>query len=252
MNKIPLNPSCFRRREKKPLYARLQARLQELIETKYWKPNEQIPPERELAAAAGVSISTVKIALQNLVLAGYLHRRQGSGTFVASLDAFFGLNRYFGMQKDFDIPRERYKISIISRKSVICPNEIGRYFMLGENVETHRMERLFYFGGGKTVHTTSWLPKDLFSNFDTEISDHIIEEKPLYLLLASVFNCPCRGSKELLSVVPAPAHVASALDIKAGASILYSKLMAFSYNDTVFEIRESYIVTGTLQLYREF
>ena len=85
-----------------------------------------------------------------------------------------------------------------------------------------------------------------------EVSDELIEEDSLYLILASQFNLPCRVSKELLSVAAAPEHVAAALALEPSTPLLYSKLLAFSYNNAPIEIRESYIVTSMLKLYREF
>lgn len=54
------------------------------------KPGDQLPPERELAAELGVSRSSVREAIQKLVLRGMLYARQGEGTFVTDrLDSGF-------------------------------------------------------------------------------------------------------------------------------------------------------------------
>lgn len=249
--KKPLSPSDFRRREKTPLYARLQEKLKGLIQSGYWKPDEQLPTERELASSAGISINTVKTALHNLVLEGYLHRKQGSGTFVSSPEDFFGVHRYYGMQKDFDLPLERHKKTVLSRCVAVVPDEIGRHFGLGEGVEAFRLERLLHVGGVRTIHTVSWLPLKLFEGFDA-ISDMEIMEDPLYAILAAKFNMPCRVSRELLSVREAPSDIARFLGIAENAPVLYSKLIACTYEDRAFEIRENHIATDNFMLYRSF
>ena len=52
--------------------------------TRILKPDEALPPERDLAADLSVSRITVRKALDGLVEEGLLVRRQGAGTFVAT------------------------------------------------------------------------------------------------------------------------------------------------------------------------
>ncbi|MCJ8158270.1 GntR family transcriptional regulator [Sphingomonas sp. LaA6.9] len=66
-----------------PLYQRLQQALRRAIETQLLKPEEALPPERDLATDFEVSRITVRKALDGLVQEGLLTRRQGAGTFVA-------------------------------------------------------------------------------------------------------------------------------------------------------------------------
>jgi len=65
-----------------PKYARLKDELLALISSV--PPGSLIHTERELCERYGVSRTTVRQALQELVHEGYLFRRQGKGTFVAT------------------------------------------------------------------------------------------------------------------------------------------------------------------------
>lgn len=66
-----------------PRYARLAAALLEAVDTRTVARGTRVPAERALAAAAGASRGTVVACYQQLVEAGVLTRRQGSGTYVA-------------------------------------------------------------------------------------------------------------------------------------------------------------------------
>ncbi|PTD26269.1 GntR family transcriptional regulator [Sphingomonas fennica] len=66
-----------------PLYQRLQDALRGAIEQQLLKPQQALPPERDLASDFAVSRITVRKALDGLVAEGLLNRRQGAGTFVA-------------------------------------------------------------------------------------------------------------------------------------------------------------------------
>lgn len=64
-----------------PKYYRLKRHLLEITET--LPPGTPVPPERTLAAEFDTSRTTVRQALQELVVEGRLERIQGKGTFVA-------------------------------------------------------------------------------------------------------------------------------------------------------------------------
>lgn len=61
--------------------------LRELIFRGEMKPGQQIMPERELADALGVSRTSVRDAINKLVVMGLLKQKQGQGTFVRSPNA---------------------------------------------------------------------------------------------------------------------------------------------------------------------
>lgn len=61
--------------------------LRDLIFRGKLKPGEKIPPERELAAAFGVSRPSVKAAISKLVNMGIVVQRQGQGTTVRSTES---------------------------------------------------------------------------------------------------------------------------------------------------------------------
>lgn len=64
-----------------PKYYRLKKHLLDMTETQ--APGTPVPPERTLAAEFDTSRTTVRQALQELVVEGRLERIQGKGTFVA-------------------------------------------------------------------------------------------------------------------------------------------------------------------------
>lgn len=66
-----------------PGYARLAAALRALIADGRLPHAARLPAERELAGRLGVSRTTVTAAYDTLREQGYLHARQGSGTFTA-------------------------------------------------------------------------------------------------------------------------------------------------------------------------
>ena len=67
----------------KPLYARIQEYIAELILTGKLAPDAKIQSERDFSDDLGVSRMTVRRAITELVNEGLLERKHGSGTYVA-------------------------------------------------------------------------------------------------------------------------------------------------------------------------
>ena len=70
--------------EKDGIPNQLIARLKELISNGMLVPGAKLPPERELAAAFGVSRSSLRHALKALEIMGVLTQRVGDGTYLTS------------------------------------------------------------------------------------------------------------------------------------------------------------------------
>lgn len=65
-----------------PRYQRLAGAVAEAVASRALLPGTRVPAERILASAVGVSRGTVVSCFEQLVQAGVLRRRQGSGTYV--------------------------------------------------------------------------------------------------------------------------------------------------------------------------
>jgi GntR family transcriptional repressor for pyruvate dehydrogenase complex len=69
------------------VYEEVAGRIRRLIGEGRLRPGDKLPPERELAAALGVSRTSVRDAIRTLQMTGLLEPRQGEGTVVRELSA---------------------------------------------------------------------------------------------------------------------------------------------------------------------
>lgn len=70
------------------LHEQVQAEFTRRIATGRWRPRMPIPNEIALAREVGVSIGTIRKALDDLEAAGIVTRTQGRGTFVRGVEDF--------------------------------------------------------------------------------------------------------------------------------------------------------------------
>lgn len=72
--------------QKDSLSQKIVDRLLSLIKEKQLKPGDRLPPERELAVSMGVSRPSLREALRALSIMNIIENRQGSGTYITSLE----------------------------------------------------------------------------------------------------------------------------------------------------------------------
>ncbi|MCM0582111.1 GntR family transcriptional regulator [Weissella diestrammenae] len=76
-----------------PIYIQIHDEIKEAIDAGRWVAGERIPSERELSEQFDVSRMTLRQAVMLLVDEGYLERRVGSGTYVATARVQENLDR---------------------------------------------------------------------------------------------------------------------------------------------------------------
>lgn len=94
------------------LIAQVTEQLRAEIAGGRWPVGSRIPTETELRELTGTARNTVREAVQALVHAGMLERRQGSGTYVLSACATSALGDYFSAARDTDLLELREALDV--------------------------------------------------------------------------------------------------------------------------------------------
>lgn len=94
------------------LIAQVTEQLRGEIAGGRWPVGSRIPTETELRELTGTARNTVREAVQALVHAGMLERRQGSGTYVLSACATSTLGDYFSAARDTDLLELREALEV--------------------------------------------------------------------------------------------------------------------------------------------
>jgi GntR family transcriptional regulator len=79
------------RESQQKLYVQIYLIIKENIDKDEWYAGMRIPAEDELCKTYGVSKATVRTAISELVVDGYLKRKQGKGTYVNRPEPAFGI-----------------------------------------------------------------------------------------------------------------------------------------------------------------
>lgn len=109
-----------------PLYIQVRDLVLEKILSGYWQPGSPIPNEHGLSQELGVSIGTIRKALDILEDEGLLTRKQGRGTFVRNFE-----ERPMGFSNVVDRNGDRIIPTIQSASSELIKADAGLAEQLG-------------------------------------------------------------------------------------------------------------------------
>lgn len=198
-----------------PLYEQLRAQLVKRIVQGEWRPGMILPNEGEIAREYGLSVGTVRKALDWIADAQLISRRQGKGTFVldwTSHDTMLGRLHFFSAKTEQPIIGTIGSSKLTT--SMPNPEEIQHLKLSGEQA-VFRIEQVRLLNGAKLSWERHVVPAALFP----EIPDkpHEILVFPEFAFTHGVVVGPGR---ERVSCIPADADLAGKLDVKVGAPLL--------------------------------
>jgi len=194
-------------RSRAPLYLQLQRVLRSAIERQVLSPDEALPPERELADAYSVSRVTVRKALDGLVHARMLTRRQGAGTFVAArVEKNFATISSF-TEDMLSRGRQPHSEWISRNEGTVMPEE-ALAFGFGPGTPVYRLVRIRYADGESMALEHATVPKDSLPSLEAvgeSLYDALGPARPVRVLqrLRAVLFTP--EQSELLGIEPGSA-----------------------------------------------
>lgn len=146
-----------------PAYGKLRDDIAARIAAGEWGADDALPSDNRLARDFGLSVGTVRKALQLLVDEGLLERRQGLGTFLRKPAFDATLFRFFQVRdadSDQTIPTSR----LLARVRTTAPDAIAA--TIGDR-DCIRIERLRYLSDQPLLSEVIYIPCRLFAGFET-------------------------------------------------------------------------------------
>lgn len=184
-------------RKDKPLYLQIRDILKDRILHGVYPLGENIPSEPQLEQEFSVSKITVRGAIQELVLEGYLERGSGKGTKVIRNKAASKLSKW----KHFTeiLVEEGHRINKQWLRAEMRRNEAGTELHLLFGDQCLRLERVYYLNDQPYIYYTHYLAMIID---DLQLSD--LNARSLYDLLQEQSISLDRLRDEFSVAVPPP------------------------------------------------
>jgi GntR family transcriptional regulator len=223
-----------------PLFRAVKRSLLQVIEAGSVAPGDALPSETGLAADFGVSVGTLRRAVDDLVAEHILVRRQGRGTFVATHTSDRFLFQFFHVERS-DGLREAPAVELVSFERGRLDEEAASALGLKPGEPALLIENRLRLQGRPVVHDRLVLPAQLFRG----LTEKRFRERPstIYHLYQTEFGITVVRAQERLRAVGADRAAARVLGVAAGLPVLQVRRVAIGLGGQRVEWRVSTVLT---------
>ncbi len=251
-NVTPIAPRAGARagtRPSAPLYREMRARLLRALADGRYSPGEALPAERELAGEFGISIGTLRKAVDELVSEGILIRRQGLGTFVASHDRDRLLYYFFHLVAHDAGTKTYPTVTLHAFARGRASDEEADKLRVRPEAPVFRLRNRLSLGGAPVMVDDITVDAARFAG----LTRARVRDRPstLYQLYQQAFGQTVVRTSERLRAVAAPAEIAALLELPARAPALMIRRVALSYHGEPIEWRVSHANTNSHEYFSE-
>jgi GntR family transcriptional regulator len=202
------------------LYERVVALVEELIADRDLGPGDLLPSYTELAGLAGVSLITVRRALDELERVGRVRRHQGLGTFVARPRIVAEPTRTGSLLATLAEDGARatqLRTTVLGLDQGRPSADLCQALRIEAGSPVWRLRRLRRLDGQPAVLETSVIPVALAPELDALVSKL---DGSLYDLLAAEYDLQDAYEEQYLEVLAPAQEEAKLLKLRAGAQVV--------------------------------
>lgn len=190
-------------------------------------PGERLDNQRSLAREFGVTLMTLRQALELLERDGLIARRHGLGTFVARPAIDYDILHLRALAGDLSALGEDVATRFLRSHFTVAEARVAEALTLPEGAPVFALERLRLVDGAPVSFQTSYLPAPL----GEEIAKADLTVTPLRQVLTHKLGIDITGARETVSAVPLPGPAARELGCRPGVPAFRSDRVSTGPDD---------------------
>jgi GntR family transcriptional regulator len=206
-----------------PLYAQVEAVLAAGIADGTWPPGSRLPNEDGLIERFGVSRTTIRQTIQNLIRRGLVEIRRGKGTFVTQPKITQELTELSGFVEDMQALGRHATARLLDKQVVPASETVARHLALTPGTLVVRIQRVRLADNVPLSFDETYLPREI----GEKVLENDLEVEPIFSLLEQKYDMPLVEAEYRLEAVSADAVVARALGIAVGSAIFLIERTSF-------------------------
>lgn len=218
------------------LHSAVKESIMEMIKNGDYHPNTKLPTEAEFCKSFDVSRTTVRTALQQLTVEGYVYRIQGKGTFVSENKVRQTLSTTVdNFSEQMMMQGKNPSTKVFSLTVIEASNTLAKLFNLDIGEPINKLVRVRYVDALPLQYEISYLPWHKTPGLDMKAC-----ETSLFRLLKNQFNIHIQKTIEHLELALADESIAEKLNIPNGSPGFSIETQTYTDDQTVIEYSKTY------------
>jgi GntR family transcriptional regulator len=207
--------AAVRRHSPVPLHHQIKIAVLEGVEQGWLPPGAQLPRERELAEALGVSLAPVRQAMADLTKEGYVERTRGKGTYIRDRKLVEKIQILGSFHESVSRQGLNATVKVLSSDLADPPPVVAAALAL-RGQQAWCLRRLAALDGDPLALLTAWLPP----RYARGVSDRDLGTGSLYEALAQVHGVEMTSADNIVEVDRAGLEQAELLGLAPGSPVL--------------------------------
>ena len=195
-----------------PRYHQIADALRDRIRSRSLAPGERLDNQRRLAQSFGVTLMTLRQALEVLERDGLITRRHGLGTFAAAPSVDYDILHFRAFAGDLIAVGENVATRFLRAQPARADRDAARELGLDPGTRVFALERLRLVDG----HPTSFQVSHLAEALGVEVAKADLAVTPLRQVLAFKLGIEITAARETVSAETLPARAARELGCAPG------------------------------------
>lgn len=223
-----------------PRYKAIKLELVRTLSSGGIAADQPLPTEKQLATRYGVSIGTIRRAMDELVAEHVVVRQQGRGTFLAPFSAERLLNRFWPVFRR-DGEREIPIVQTLRFEAARADAETALALALPEGAPVYRIVNLLLLDGNPVLLDDVLVARALLPGLTEQ--NFVARKNTMYGFYQSAYGINVIRIVDRLHAVAADAETARRFGIPAGSALLESIRVAYTFENRPVELRRTLIHT---------
>jgi GntR family transcriptional regulator len=228
-----LNPNA-----PKPLYIQLKEKVKNAIESGEWKPDTQIPSERDLCNKYNVSRITVRQAISEAQKDGLLYKIQGKGTYVKAPKIEQGLMKITSFGNTLQSRGLNGRTEVMTAEIIPVDFQISNILKIDMSNSVVNLRLIGLANEEPIVYYNSYFTYDIGIKMIDAAKKHEKEGRPFSTYdLYKELNIPADTVSQTIEATNCSKETAKTLKLKQGTALLVIVSVVYMHDERPVEFK---------------
>ncbi|WP_082772095.1 GntR family transcriptional regulator [Actinoplanes sp. TFC3] len=209
-------------------------------------PGSMLPPQKVLSSRYGVTLVTLRQALQQLENEGLVSQEPGRGTFIASPRSTYHLNSLRGLAEDLKAQGQTVTTLIVGQSTQRPPVWAATALAIPATRRILRLERVRLLSGRPAVHQLSWAPQPP----GLALADEDFSNASLYAAFAE-HGIVVHRATEVLRPGVLDEHIAAVMHQEVGVPVFVSERVTYGLDNRPILVDRATILGTMMEIRTE-